>query len=442
VLFGTGPGIDTSAFINAYIAPGASVPGIDTASALVTFMEQYDEGEGVDTGLVNNDQVTLTFAQAWAQFEALPLRVQQLFAEDTLFEVLQTVGNDFNNSASPFFHQYARGYQAINTLFPASFGYTANALGGGTNGANSLVDTGNLDIRSTTIQTQQGGNVTILGPGGEALVGSEDAPPVITQNGKVIVGPGDEGILTLEQGDVNIFTDQSVLLAQSRIFTEEGGDMTIWSSNGDINAGKGAKTVTNVPAPIYVSDEDHFNTRDARGEVSGAGISTVAAIPGVLPGNVDLIAPRGTVDAGAAGIRVSGNLNIAALQVLNAFNIQVQGVTTGVPTVAAPNVGALSDASSASAAATKAITATGQGNNNSGQPSILIVEIEGYGGDDGTDNNNGAPQDDHRHKTPGQQSDNEHQDPNSPVQVIGGGKLTPEQQEKLTSAEIKSFNTP
>ncbi len=140
--------------------------------------------------------------------------------------------------------------------------------------------------------------------------------------------------------------------------------------------------MTNVPAPIFVSDEDHFNTRDARGEVSGAGISTVPAIPGVPAGNVDLIAPRGTVDAGAAGIRVSGNLNIAALQVLNAFNIQVQGVTTGVPTVAAPNVGALSDAATASGAATKAITATGQGNSNTGQASILIVEIEGYGGDD------------------------------------------------------------
>ncbi len=214
----------------------------------------------------------------------------------------------------------------FNTLFPASFGYTANSLDGGLNGANNVVSTGSLDMRSTTIQTQQGGNVTILGPGGAALVGSESAPPVIVNSqGKVEVGPGSEGILTLEQGNVDIFTDQSLLLAQSRIFTEEGGNMTIWSSNGDINAGKGAKTVTNVPAPIFVSDEDHFNTRDARGEVSGAGISTVPAIPGVPAGNVDLIAPRGTVDAGAAGIRVSGNLNIAALQVLNAFNIQVQG---------------------------------------------------------------------------------------------------------------------
>src|SRR5262249_27620205 len=153
---------------------------------------------------------------------------------------------------------YARGYQAISTLFPADLGYTANSLSGGGNGANHPVETGDLDIRSTTIQTQQGGNVTILGPGGEALVGSSSAPPVITdQNGNVAVGPGQIGILTLEQGDIDIFTDQSLLLAQSRVFTEQGGDMTIWSSNGDINAGKGAKTVSDVPPPLYVSDSDH-----------------------------------------------------------------------------------------------------------------------------------------------------------------------------------------
>ncbi|MEW6435625.1 MAG: filamentous hemagglutinin family protein [Pseudomonadota bacterium] len=431
VLFGVGPGIDASAFIDAYIGPDASVPGIDTSAALVTFMEQYDEGQGLDTGLVTNNQVTLTFAQAWSQFQALPLRVQQLFAEDTLFEVLQAVGNDYNNSASPYYHQYSRGYQAINTLFPAAYGYTANSLDGGTNGANQLVDTGNLDIRSTTIQTQQGGNVVILGPGGEALVGSESAPPVIMNGKTVEVGPGAEGILTLEDGNVDIFTDQSLLLAQSRVFTEEGGDMTIWSSNGDINAGKGAKTVANVPAPIYVSDEDHYNTRDARGEVSGAGIATLAAIPGVPPGNVNLIAPRGTVDAGAAGIRVSGDLNIAALQVVNAFNIQVQGVTTGVPTVAAPNVGSLSDASAASGAATKAITSAGQGNNGAMPASILIVEIEGYGGDDET--------------TPAQQPNIQRHDRDktrnrqsystqSPYQVLGAGALSSEEIDALAEA--------
>jgi hypothetical protein len=163
-------------------------------------------------------------------------------SEQILFKVLSTVGQGFHDPNSPFFNQYARGYQAINTLFPASSGYTANSLNGGANSASNLVSTGNLDIRSTTIQTQQRGNVSILGPGGQALVGSSSAPPVITNSGgQVVVGPGAVGILTLEQGNVNIFTDQSLLLAQSRVFTEQGGDMTIWSSNGDINACKGAK---------------------------------------------------------------------------------------------------------------------------------------------------------------------------------------------------------
>jgi Filamentous haemagglutinin family outer membrane protein len=334
VLFGVGPGVDNAAFIASYVAPGANIPGIDTTPDLIAFMEQYDEGLGIDTGLVTNNKVTLNADQAWQQFQALPPAVQQLFNEQILFKVLTAVGQDYHDVSSPYAGQYARGYQAINTLFPASNGYTANGLNGGANGASQLVTTGNLDIRSTTIQTRQGGNVSILGPGGQALVGSSFAPPVIVDpNGNVVVGPGAEGILTLEQGNVNIFTDQSLLLAQSRVFTEQGGNMVIWSSNGDINAGKGAKTIAGVPPPQYVSNDDHYNTLDARGEVTGAGIATLQTIPDAPAGSVELIAPRGTVDAGAAGIRVSGNLVIDALLVLNANNIQVQGVTIGLPTV-------------------------------------------------------------------------------------------------------------
>src|SRR5262249_46377909 len=139
------------------------------------------------------------------------------------------------------------------------------------------------------------------------------------------LSPNGTGIITLETGNIDIFLDRDLLLAQSRIFTEQGGSMTIWSSNGDINAGKGAKTSADLPAPIYVCDDSLYCTRDARGEVAGAGIATLQSIPGAPAGNISLIAPRGTVDAGAAGIRVSGNLVVAALHVLNADNIQVQG---------------------------------------------------------------------------------------------------------------------
>ncbi len=430
VLFGVGPGIDDANFIANYIAPGSVIPGVDTAPALIAFMEQYDDGQGVDTGLVKDKPtVILSAAQAWSQFQMLPQDVQQLFAEQVLFQVLQSVGQDAKDPTSPFFNQYSRGYQAINTLFPASLGYTANALDGGTNGANSLVTTGNLDIRSTTIQTQQGGNVTILGPGGQALIGSSSAPPA---TGSAAAG---QGILTLEQGSVNIFTDQSLLLAQSRVFTEQGGNMTIWSSNGDINAGKGAKTIADVPPPLYVSDDDHYNTLDARGEVTGAGIATLQTIPDTPPGDVFLIAPRGTVDAGAAGIRVSGNLFVAALVVLNANNIQVQGTSTGVPVAPVANVNGALTANNTSAA-TQQATVPPQGNNND-RPSIIMVEVLGYGGDSGDGT---PPQDQRNNDDRRKRGDQQIYDPNSAFHVVGHGQLTEEQQNKLTEGEKNTLS--
>ncbi len=66
-----------------------------------------------------------------------------------------------------------------------------------------------------------------------------------------------------------------------------------------------------MPPPQYVSDNDHYNTVDARGEVTGAGIATLQTIPDAPSRAVSICwPPRGTVDAGDAGIRVSGNLVI------------------------------------------------------------------------------------------------------------------------------------
>lgn len=385
VLFGVGPGIDTASFVSTYVDPAKSVLGVSSATpALVTFMEQYVAGLSVDTGLVNDQPAIkpLSADEAWSKFKALPQYVQQLFAEQVLFKVLTSVGEDYNNPASPYYQKYARGYEALNTMFPASLGYTANNLGGGSNGANKLADTGDLDIRSTTIQTQQGGNVSILGPGGQALIGSTSAPPQIVDSatGKTIAGPGTMGVLTLEKGDINIFTDRSVLLAQSRIFTEQGGDMTIWSSNGDINAGKGAKSSADTPAPQYVCDANHYCTVDARGQVTGAGIATLQSVPGVPIGTINLIAPRGTVDAGDAGIR-AGNLNVAALRVVNADNIQVTGKATGIPLVQAVNTGALTAASAAASAATQVAQDIAKNNAAGGAVRrwTISVQVEGFG---------------------------------------------------------------
>ncbi|HKT29092.1 filamentous haemagglutinin family protein, partial [Dyella sp.] len=429
VLFGVGPGITTSDFINKYVLDNPD--GMDGFGSLVpdlvSFMQQWEAGKAIATGFAQ-DQVTvsLTPEQAQSAFLQLPAYAQQLFAQQEFFKLLAQVDSDYNNPSSPYYQQYARGYAAIESLFPASLGYTNNGSGaGGINGEAKTIDTGDLDIRSSTIQTQQGGSISILGPGGQALVGSVDAPQVITNSqGQVIAGPNSMGVLTLEQGSVDIFTDRSVLLAQSRIFTEQGGDMVIWSSNGDINAGQGAKTTSVLPPPTYICSPDAYCIVDARGEVSGAGIATLQTIPGAPRGSVYLVAPRGTVDAGDAGIRVSGNLVVAAAQVLNADNIQVQGQKIGVPVAQAVNVGALTAAGAAVGAVSKVAQdmANQQQNDALGkQPSIISVQVLGFGDSSTSVQGNGY-------------------DPNSPVQVLGAGRLSEARRRSLTDAERKQLS--
>src|SRR5262249_41463374 len=156
-------------------------------------------------------------------------------------------------------------------------------------------------------------------------------------------------------GDIDVYSQGSIALGLSRVFTTFGGNIVMWSAEGDINAGRGAKTSVVYTPPRRTYDNYGNVALAPTVPSSGAGIATLNPIPEVPPGDIDLIAPLGTIDAGEAGIRVSGNVNLAALQVLNAANIQVQGTATGIPVVQPPNVsGALTASNAAGAAAQQA----------------------------------------------------------------------------------------
>jgi hypothetical protein len=77
-----------------------------------------------------------------------------------------------------------------------------------------------------------------------------------------------------------------VLVAQSRVMTEQGGNILMWSSNGNLDAGKGAKTSVSPP-PLYSCDIDWICAADIKGAVSGAGIATLQSQPGVPVGDAD-----------------------------------------------------------------------------------------------------------------------------------------------------------
>jgi len=244
---------------------------------------------------------------------------------------------------------------------------------------------GDIFTYSREIKTRTGGALTALAPGGSIRMASS----II---GQPLVPPG---IVTEFGGPISILTEGDLDIGKGRIFTLRGGDITIWSSTGDIAAGTSAKTVVTAPPTRVVIDVRTGEVQSDLGGLStGGGIGVLASVAGVEPGSVTLLAPVGTVDAGDAGIRATGDITIAAAQVLNADNISAGGTSVGVPAApvaAAPNIAGLSSASSSSAATSSAASGVAQqGRPDStavedGPPSTIDVKVLGYGGGEGTD---------------------------------------------------------
>ena len=258
---------------------------------------------------------------------------------------------------------YSEGYAFVNKIF------------------GSAASTGDIFTRARDIRTANGGAITIATPGGGLTMASDIF-------GNPLTPPG---IVTEYGGAVSILTDGDVNIGQARIFTLRGGDLTIWSSNGDIAAGNAPKTVVTAPPTRVLIDATSANIQtDLGGLATGGGIGVLAAVENVEPGAVNLIAPKGTVDAGDAGIRATGDIKIAAAAVVNADNIAAGGTSTGVPsspTVAAPNIGGLTSGSSSSAAASSAANQVSQQSKPEEKPieetpSLITVEVLGYGGGD------------------------------------------------------------
>jgi len=339
VLAGAGAaGPDWQAFAQAYLAPD-----MNYGSTLLSYLQDFGY-TGSPSG-------------APAFFEALPIAQQRSLLLQIYFDELRASGREFTDPTSNHFKSYIRGRTAIATLFPS-----------GSTGSGDITLFGNAGIRSDL-----GGAITLLTPGGATTLGNTTSPPSSSIN--------PPGVLTQGTGDVDIFSQGSVILGLSRVFTTFGGGIVMWSEEGDINAGIGVKS-TQLVSTTFTNYDPLFGrvTLTPGIPTSGAGIATLAPIPGTANGSIDLIAPLGVIDAGEAGIRASGNINLAALTIVNAANIQVGGKSTGLPAITAPNVSALSAASATAAAAVQSAQAAASGaQNNQPTPTSITVDVIGFG---------------------------------------------------------------
>jgi filamentous hemagglutinin len=303
--------------INPALPPGgASVTlsaGISTAPAYGEFIAKYFDAVAQERVVqyvrAQTGDASLSGEAALSAFNGLP-RSTQLVAP-FMVDIRSKFYNELTQAgreATQVGGNYQRGFNAIKALFSGT------------------LYRGDLSLLFSQIKTEAGGSIDLLVPGGRVNAG-QTTPP--SQSGSTKAAD-QLGVLVFENGAVHAFSRGDFAVNESRVFTLQGGDILIWSSEGDIDAGRGAKTAVSAPAPILVTDA-FGNTSFKFNSVSGSGIRSILTRSDIVPGNVDLIAPSGVVNAGDAGIGAAGNINIAALRVVGADNIQVGGKSTGVP---------------------------------------------------------------------------------------------------------------
>ena len=352
VMAGVGAAPDYASVLNKYLA------SYDYRDELAVFIRDREH----DANLTR-DQALAIFASETAADQAdILASVKQDFAQlDAysqasllFFNELRETGRKVTASGG----DYQRGFDAIATLFPAS-NYQ-----------------GDISLYLSQIKTTKGGNIDLWAPGGQVNAGlaipSKD--------------PNELGIVAVNEGSVHAFTRDDFIVNASRVFAMRGGDILMWSSQGDIDAGKGKKTALVIPPPT-ISVDSQGNVKTDFGNVAvGSGIRALT-IDGIAAGDVDLIAPAGEVNAGDAGIGAAGNLNIAALRVVGADNIQVGGVSTGVPVADTGGLGgSLSGVSNLGGESKVADQVTQDMTNQAAnslkdafKPSFLTVEVIGHG---------------------------------------------------------------
>ncbi|OZA11390.1 MAG: hypothetical protein B7X94_05305, partial [Hydrogenophilales bacterium 17-62-8] len=365
-----------------HLAAGVGADGIDYAGALARLLTdlQADPANEITLWqarwLAGNDSLTASDAPAAVQaVQQLGVDAQREQVRNWQFTALRETGRQANQADSKFAGDFSRGYAALALLFP---GIEEKNPDGG-----FKYYEGDINLFASRVKTDNGGDIEFMTPGGDVIVGLANTAEALTKVGSNVLGMVVSGV-----GDIKGVAREDMLVNQSRILTVGGGDVLLWSSEGDIDAGKGKKTASAVPPPIVRVDPQGNVTLEQQGAVTGSGIGALF-VAGGSAGDVDLIAPKGTVNAGDAGIR-AGNLNIAAAVVLGADNISVSGSSAGTPVADTSAVTAATSGATSSDGGTAAATAALSGNlaeaaraaeelKQAFKPTFITAEVVGHG---------------------------------------------------------------
>jgi len=334
------PQSEQLAFMQYALAPqyGAAISKyIDGSSTYDSMLTAYVEQ-------VTGESYTSAGAAKQA-FQGLPAALQDLFVDQVVLTEMNTDATQAVKSGS---NDYSGAFAALTTLFPGANPDLASGQ--------SVPYQGDVDMYFSQIYTLGGGSITLLAPGGEIDVGLATPPTAFglskgaSNLGMVAQGPGN--VSSVSYGDFTV--------NESRVFAADGGNILAWSTDGNIDAGRGAKSSISAPPPTITIGPNGQPIVSFPPALTGSGIQALADEPGVVPGTVSLFAPHGVVNANDAGI-VAGNLTIGATAVLGANNITVTGTAIGLPVVVTGVGASLAAASGTASAASNAAQEAVQG---------------------------------------------------------------------------------
>jgi filamentous hemagglutinin family protein len=170
-------------------------------------------------------------------------------------------------------------------------------------GANINITTpGNLEMTSTSIHNQGYLGGINLNVGGSLDVGGQDT---------AFGNAGDpKGIYTESGGDVSVLVNGDVNVDSSRIAAYNGGNVTIESLNGNVNAGTGGNGFVNVDALEFdtktgqlIIDPTTGEPAELFGGISGSGIlATTLFGSHASLGNILVETPNGNISASKGGV--------------------------------------------------------------------------------------------------------------------------------------------
>jgi len=158
--------------------------------------------------------------------------------------------------------------------------------------------------------------------------------------------------------------------------------LMLYSALTNIDAGRGAKTSSATPPPVLRLRNGQI-TFDYSSAVSGSGIAALTSTGG-QPGTVDLFAPYGEINAGEAGIRSAGNINLGASVIIGRENISAGGVTSASPVASVATLSFTpisSDSNNSGKQGDKMSEAASKSANKtaSALPSLITVEVLSLG---------------------------------------------------------------